>query len=339
MLRAVMVGCGQMSNGWLSAIRDTDALAERIEIVGFVDIDADVAAKRATEHQYANVSTGDDLAAMLEELKPDVVFDLVVPSARNSVVRQALLHGCDVLSEKPMANSLAEARDLLALARETGKVHAVVQNRRHLPGIRRIKALIDGGELGDITALHADFFLGPHFGGFREEMDHVLLLDMAIHTFDAARYILPSEPVAVFCQETNPKGSWYAHGASANALFDCADGSVLTYRGSWCAEGCGTSWNGDWRIIGDQGTLLYDHDQTAHGEVVSAGEGLIRPKVPMEIVTSEISPGNMHGGLREMLNFLRTGTKPQTECHDNIHSLAMVFAAIESSRTGKRVRV
>ncbi|NPV80162.1 MAG: hypothetical protein HPY52_07775 [Firmicutes bacterium] len=47
----------------------------------------------------------------------------------------------------------------------------------------------------------------------------------------------------------------------------------------------------------------------------------------------------MHGALREMLNYLRTGEKPQTECHDNIKSLAMVFSAIESARKGQRVMV
>ncbi len=47
----------------------------------------------------------------------------------------------------------------------------------------------------------------------------------------------------------------------------------------------------------------------------------------------------MHGALREMLRFLRTGRTPQTECHDNIKSLAMVLAAIESARKGRRVPV
>jgi len=40
-----------------------------------------------------------------------------------------------------------------------------------------------------------------------------------------------------------------------------------------------------------------------------------------------------------MLNFLRLGRLPQTECHDNIHSLAMVLGAIESSKTGKRIQI
>jgi hypothetical protein len=48
---------------------------------------------------------------------------------------------------------------------------------------------------------------------------------------------------------------------------------------------------------------------------------------------------SMHGALAEMLVYLRTGTRPQTECHDNIKSLAMVFAAIESARKGRRIRV
>lgn len=74
--------------------------------------------------------------------------------------------------------------------------------------------------------------LAPHFGGFREEMDNVLLLDMAIHTFDAARYVAGRKPLTVYCVERNPKGSWYRHGASANAIFEFSDDIVFSYRGS-----------------------------------------------------------------------------------------------------------
>ena len=59
----------------------------------------------------------------------------------------------------------------------------------------------------------------------------------------------------------------------------------------------------------------------------------------MPISMVEITKTGMHGGLNEMLNFLRLGRTPQTECHDNIHSLAMVLGAIESSRAGKRIQI
>ena len=340
MTRALMVGCGQMSNGWLKAIRDTPALDETLDMVGFVDLDPDVAAARAAEHGYGAAKTGSDLAAMLADLRPDIVFDLVVPSARRGVVELALSHGADVLSEKPMANTLGEARDLLAVAKRTGRLHAIVQNRRHLQGIRQIKALIDSGELGDLVALHADFFIGPHFGGFRDEMEHVLLLDMAIHTFDAARFLLPAEPTAVFCQETNPKGSWYAHGASANALFTCADGSVFSYRGSWCAEGMPTSWESQWRIVGTKGSVLWDGNLGIEGEVRDGTDGFFRPTRPVVLPPVPDLAGEGHAGV--ILDFVtarQAGRDPLSVNHDNIQSLGMVFAAIESAETGRQVTI
>ncbi len=59
----------------------------------------------------------------------------------------------------------------------------------------------------------------------------------------------------------------------------------------------------------------------------------------VEVPVQDIGAQGMHGALREMLRYLRTGEMPQTECHDNIRSLAMVFAAMESSRGRERVLV
>ena len=109
-----------------------------------------------------------------------------------------------MLSEKPMAETLADARDLVARAKAAGRIHAVVQNRRYLAGVRRIARALRSGAIGAITSVHADFFLAPHFGGFREEMDHVLLLDMAIHGFDALRCMTGLAASGVYCREWNP---------------------------------------------------------------------------------------------------------------------------------------
>ena len=106
MKTAVLVGCGAMSDGWLRALRDTPALAKCIGLVGMVDLDLATATARAAKHNLS-VPVGTDLAAMLAQTRPDMVFDLVVPAARDGVVRQALAAGAHVLSEKPMAHSLA----------------------------------------------------------------------------------------------------------------------------------------------------------------------------------------------------------------------------------------
>ncbi|HEX2906157.1 MAG TPA: Gfo/Idh/MocA family oxidoreductase, partial [Phototrophicaceae bacterium] len=195
-LKAVLVGCGGMSRAWIDASRTIPDF----ELVGFVDINASAAQKRADEYGHAAlVST--DLEIVLAQTRPDIVFDCTIPEAHQSVTLTALAHGCHVLGEKPLAASLDAAREMVAAAQQSGKLYAVVQNRRYDPNIRRLKAFLDSGALGSLTTVHCDFFIGAHFGGFRDHMRHVLLLDMAIHTFDAARLLTGAQPVSVYCKE------------------------------------------------------------------------------------------------------------------------------------------
>lgn len=330
-----------MSRGWLKAIAETPALRDRVTIVGLNDLDSAAANRLAIEFGLGQAAVETDLDALLSGTKPDLLFDVVIPRARRDVVATALSHGCHVLSEKPMATSLDDGRALVALARGAGKVHAIVQNRRFNEGVRRIRATLDSGVLGTLNAVHCDFFVGAHFGGFREQMEHVLLVDMAIHTLDAARYISNKQPLAVYCHETNPRSSWYSHGSVANAIFEFSDDVVFTYRGSWSAEGANTSWDSSWRIVGSKGTLLWDGEQKFELNVVAGSEGFFRPLEPA-VVAPPADPDQTHGHASVLLDFLdaiEAGRPPETVSSDNINSLAMVFAAIESARTRQRVEI
>ncbi|MCE9615881.1 MAG: Gfo/Idh/MocA family oxidoreductase [Lentisphaerae bacterium] len=335
-LRAVLVGCGGMAGAWLKAAKE----AGGIEWAGFVDIRAEAAQKRATESGAVNPIVGTDLDAVLTAARPDVVFDCTVPEAHRPVTLAALAHGCHVLGEKPLADSMAHAREMVAAAAKAGKVYAVIQNRRYIPSIRRVQRVLASGELGDLTTVNCDFYLGPHFGGFRDQMRHVLLLDMAIHTFDQARFLSGADAVAVYCRSWNPAGSWYAHGASAVALFEMSNGIVFTYRGSWCAKGLSTSWECDWRFLGSNGSAVWDG-----GEKFAAQQatGTVAWTDEMRDVSWTVAEGDKTGGhaglVREFVDCVRTGRAPETICTDNIKSLAMVFGAIESAETGRRVEI
>ncbi|WEK05989.1 MAG: Gfo/Idh/MocA family oxidoreductase [Candidatus Devosia phytovorans] len=338
---AVLAGCGAMSRGWLSALADHPLLAGRVNIVGLVDLDRPTAEARAAEFGLTHAVIGTDLDAVLAQTRPDLLFDVVIPAARQGVVETALGHGCHVLSEKPMAATLEAGQQLIARAAAVGRIHAVVQNRRFIAGVRRIRRLIESGELGELTALHCDFFIGAHFGGFREQMENVLLLDMAIHTLDAARFMAGVAPKAVYCLETNPKGSWYAHGAAANAIFEFDQGVVFNYRGSWSAEGANTSWESAWRIIGTRGTLLWDGGDGFDARVAVDGPGLLRDAVSVEVpAPADLDQTHGHASvIAEFLSAIEQGRLPETTSTDNIKSLAMVFAAIESARTRQRVAI
>jgi predicted dehydrogenase len=338
MINVVLVGCGAMSKAWLDAIRQIDGLA----IVGLVDLDADRARARAQEYDLTNAVIGTSLDAVLDQTQPQAVFDVVVPAARREVALSAFAHHCHLLTEKPLADSPENARAIVEAARRAGRIHAVVQNRRYVANVRRIRRFLDSGAIGAPTSIHADFFVAPHFGGFREEMAHVLLLDMAIHTFDAARYMVAGEPAGVYCQEWEPANSWYRQGSSASAVFDLGDGKVFTYAGSWCAAGFRTSWESTWRIVAERGSLVWDGNDGLKAEVVMPGrDGLFDKTLPIEVPPLDASDriGGHLGIIQDFMRAIETGTEPETRGADNIKSLAMVFRAIESAETGRRVAI
>ncbi|MCL5996679.1 MAG: Gfo/Idh/MocA family oxidoreductase [Chloroflexi bacterium] len=334
-LKVVMVGCGGMSSVWLKTAKEIPGL----EMVGLVDINADAARKRKDEFGFAQAITDTDLSAVLNKTKPDMVFDCTILEAHVNVTLTALAHGCHVMGEKPMADSMDNARRMVEAAQEAGKLYAVIQNRRYQPMARRVQHFLQQDNVGRLTTVNCDFYIGAHFGGFRDHMQHVLLLDMAIHTFDAARFLTGTDPVAVYCKEWNPDGSWYDHDASAIAIFEMTNGVVYTYRGSWCAEGMNTTWECDWRFIGNKGSATWNGGDDFKGQVV-AETGSFFSKHSDASLPEVDTAGKVdgHAGLiREFVHCVRAGGTPETLCTDNIKSLAMVFGAIESATSGTRV--
>lgn len=231
--RAVVVGAGGISNAWFGPL-----LQEKIAIEAVVDLNRSAAAGQIEKYEL-DAEACDDLDAALKAHRPDIVVDLTIPDAHCEVTCKALKAGAHVIGEKPMASSMAEARKMVRTAEQAGKVYMVSQNRRAVGTHERARRT--AAKLGELTTLNCDFYIGAHFGGFRDQMPSPLILDMAIHHFDLARFLTGKDPLAVYAHEFN--------------------------------------------------------------------------------------------------SALRTGKTPATECHDNIKSLAMVFAAIESSKKRKRVEV
>lgn len=336
-LTAVLVGCGSISQAWLNAMRGVQDLG----LVGLVDLSEERVQQRVQQFDLQNVVLGTNLAHVLNMTQPDIVFDCTIPQAHHSVTLTALAHGCHVLGEKPMADTLDHAREMVAAAHAEGKTYAVIQNRRYDPHIRRFRRLLVSGELGLLTTLHSDFYIGAHFGGFRDRMPHVLLLDMAIHTFDAARFLMKADPVSVYCMEWNPAGSWYEHGASATAIFEMTGGVIYTYRGSWCAEGLNTTWEAEWRAMGTRGSATWNGAQQFHAQVVAEGGSFLSTlrdvTIPHE--NDGVTTNGHESIIREFVRCIQTGATPETIGSDNIKSLAMVFGAIASAESKTLVPV
>ena len=117
---------------------------------------------------------------------------------------------------------------------------------------------------------------------------------------------------------------------------------MFTYRGSWCADGFRSSWEAGWRIVGERGSLIWDGFDELRAEVARpVREGLfdrVEPVVVPPLDESDRIGGHL-GVIQDFVRAVESGTEPETRGADNIKSLGMVFAAIESAETGRRIDI
>lgn len=321
MLRLLHIGCGSISDAWLSTI----TARKDLRICGLVDLNKEATLRKAAEYNL-DCPVFIDVETALKEIHPDVVIDNIVPDGRLDLAELCFKYGAHVFSEKPLASSIESAKKIVKLSNEYNKNFFVMQNRRYSTNMFSFKNAIQSGKIGTVGYLGSDFFRDPHFGGFRDQMDSPLLIDMAIHTFDQARFLLQKDPVSVYCHEYNPTWSWYSGNSSAICVFEFEDGIVYHYTGSWSSPGRNTSWDSNWRAVGSKDSCLWngtDFPECGHGS----------------IQTINCSESSHSGCISEMIECIENNTRAQTDCRDNIKSLAMVFAAVKSSKENRIVYI
>lgn len=325
-----VIGAGGMGRAWISTVLRSDAA----RLVGVADL-MEGAAQRAVEEivpaeQRSCVTTGTDAMTVARESGAEAVIDVTIPAAHHAVTADALHAGFPVLGEKPCAATLAEAVSLAGHAESTGRLFVVSQSRRNNPHLHEARRLVD--QLGGAGIVDTRFYKAPRFGGFRDEMEHPLLIDMAIHAFDAGRVLIDGDPVAVTASSYNPMWSWYAGHAAATVTITYDSGAVHTFSGSWAAPGTETSWNGDWMISCERGSVHWDGEAPPTASRPGSGPSLGQAPSPDAL-------WELDDSLARFCAALRGGPVPDSEVHGNVWTQAIVEAAVRSADTGVRVKL
>lgn len=195
-----------------------------------------------------------DLDACLADDRFEVYFDAVVTRLRPDNLARAIAAGKHVYSEKPTATSLHDALRLARAAHEAGVKTGVVQDKLFLPGIMKLKGLIDSGFFGRILSVRGDFgywvFEGDHqpsqrpSWNYRAEDGGGIILDMLPHW----RYLLDNlfgSVKSVMClasthvpRRWNEAGEPYEATAddAAYTLFELDGGIIAQINSSWCTR-------------------------------------------------------------------------------------------------------
>lgn len=146
-IRVGVVGAGFGANVHVPALRRVPG----VDVVGMCTSDRARAYETASALEIPRA--WDDYREMFFSGELDAVSIATPPHLHHPMTLAACEAGLHVLCEKPMARTLAEARDMLRMAREAGICHAVAHQLRHDPARARVKALIDEGFIGQLHAV------------------------------------------------------------------------------------------------------------------------------------------------------------------------------------------
>ena len=211
---------------------------------------------KALDATYGPLKWTTDLDALLADESLTVYFDALSTSLRPANVKKAIAAGKHVYCEKPTALSARDAYELYTLARDAGVKHGVVQDKLWLPGLVKLKTLIDDDFFGRILSVRGEFGYWVFTGedpnqpaqrpswNYREQDGGSIIFDMFSHW----RYVLDNlfgNVKAVSCvAATHVPRRWDEEGKpydctaddSAYATFELEGGILVQFNSSWCVR-------------------------------------------------------------------------------------------------------
>ncbi|GIT80868.1 oxidoreductase [Leifsonia sp. LS1] len=206
-------------------------------------------AELARRHGIEHYTT--DLDAALADDRWQIYADFLVTKARSTAIRKAIAAGKAIYTEKPTAESFEEALELARLAEEAGIKNGVVHDKLYLPGMRKLKRLVDSGFFGRILSVRGEFGYWVFEGdwqaaqrpswNYRAEDGGGIVVDMFPHW----SYVLENlfgrvesvyaQAVTEIPERVDEQGRPYAATAddAAYAIFQLAGGVTAQLNSSW----------------------------------------------------------------------------------------------------------
>ncbi len=328
MYRGILTGLGGRGLFWIEQAKQQNDC----QLVGFVEpVEANRA--RAVQKGVAAESIFPSLDEAIGKVKADFVLDVTPPAVHHQIAEKAFGHVLHVLQEKPLSDSFATARKVVAAGQKAGVRHMITQNYRFGAQPRATRKLLADGKIGKPGQLDIRFYMNwadipdSHY----VTQPYMLINDMMVHHFDMMRYVLGTDPVAVQAITWNHPWGWHKGDAAHSIVFEFPDNLWATHVSVGCAVGQMTGWNGDWHIEGPKGSISWENERITYAHTY-------RTETPVrEEIAAPPVPDGPQAILAEFASAIREDRQPECNAADNLKSVAMVFAAIQSAKEKRRV--
>ena len=333
-VRFIMVGVGQRGKHWAQLAYDEPDS----QIVAYVDVDEAGLAWATERFAPPKEILFRDLGQALDTQEADAVILATPPMVRPEQCYQVIEKGLPLMVEKPLTMEFASTLEITRLAAARGVPLASGFNFRHLNVTQATKRLLDSGELGKPSFARVILYWhrkGTRPGGNRYPlvMEHPMLLEQSVHALDLIRYVYGSEVKSLFAMTHNPEWSPYVGDATATALLEMDNGMLINYLGTWMGQSLVRQY--DWRTDCTKGAI-FQKKMFSDLFIARADSDVLEP-VPLE----EDKPfaDDTRKLLRAFVESLVSGVEPKPGGKDNLKTMALTCACIESAQTGERIEM
>jgi predicted dehydrogenase len=340
-LRFVQVGTGGMGKYWCSDVFPHLADEGKGTVVAAVDVvpehllNAQAFLGLPSERCYTSLETA------LASHEADAVAIIVPPAFHEDVVDAALRYGLDILSEKPIADTMSGACRVAAKVRQAGRKMCVTMSHRFDADKLALESAVRSGRYGAPNYLVQRFTHNCRrfgsWGEFRHRMEDPMLIEGSVHHFEMHRAILGANAGSVFARSWNPEWGEYAGDSTVLALFEMSNGTRVLYEAAKANAATLNGWGNDYvRVECADATLELD---TRSLRALRSGPG--GPPEPSDIPIDDNGAPTMNPLIAELFCDWVEGRRlgHPTAVEDNLQCTAMVFAARESARTMSPVDV
>lgn len=352
MKRVLQVGAGGFGEKWCGSFLPRAARRGLLEVVGLVDIDIEALERSRLPLGLPASACFTDIETAFTSVKADFCTIVVPPAYHLAVVDQAVRREMHILSEKPIADSLSTAAEIVSKVSRAGLKMAVTMSHRFDQDKQTLTEIVRSGHLGKLNTVHcrlsADHRLRDSWRRFRHEMKHALLIEGAPHHLDIVDSLAGGGCRSVYARTWRPEWAEYVGDTDGIVLLEFDNGVHATYEASQTSPIGVSSWSHEQiRIEGADGIAILDDRKV---EVFQRVYGL-KPRMDAGF---QVGQRSYHGGgmkvpllmgdvwthdllIEQFVHWLDGGPAPETNAPDNFRSLAIAFAAIESVETNALV--
>jgi predicted dehydrogenase len=293
---------------------------------------------------------------MIERAKPDIVVIATPPALHLPILRRAMEAGAHVVCEKPLAMNRAEALEMVAIAKRSGRAAITGFNWRFPAAMQRFKAMVDAGHLGRVFHVNGRWF-NPGWASEataatwrmdRAIAGHGAMGDQGVHLIDMIHWLFGS-----FASVSAQAGIAYASRKAdaedhCSVIAELASGTQVSFTVSRVAHGLNEN---SLEAYGEHGGLAMCVARTGEdwhlGELHSAKAGEPMARIPLEAVAAIegedrleiIGMATVAPMISAMLEAIRTGEPPSPSLEDGMRAQAVLDAVLASVASGSRTRV